>query len=123
MLSRGNSAKHSWSQWKSPGGGYCQRGEEGEPRDGVWFPHHEEIVWLRFWNHKMLSEAKGRSGNAELETKADELDSGFRTDRTVWWRLKGLVLKMYLALPTPPSDLGRCLRGHKVPLERSTGSG
>lgn len=65
---------------------YCQREEEGEPREGVRFPHHEEIVWLGFWNHKMLSEANGRSGNAELETKGDELEDRFCADRTVGWR-------------------------------------
>ena len=48
MLSSGSSAKHSWSQWRSMGRGDCQREEEGVPRalaSGVWFPHHEEIVW------------------------------------------------------------------------------
>lgn len=32
MLSRGNSVKHSWSQWKSPGGGTARgkrRGAQG----------------------------------------------------------------------------------------------
>lgn len=47
---------------EEPRRGHCQREEEGEPRDGVRFPHHEEIVWLGFWNHKTLSEAKGEMG-------------------------------------------------------------
>lgn len=40
--------------------GGLPEGRGGEPRAGVRFPHHEEIVWLGFWNHKMLSAAKGK---------------------------------------------------------------
>lgn len=54
---------------EEPKRGDCQREEEGEPRAGVRFPHHEEIVWLGFWNHKMLSEAKGERWKCRIGDK------------------------------------------------------
>lgn len=50
--------------------GGLPEGRGGEPRAGVRFPHHEEIVWLGFWNHKMLSEAKEKKWECRTGDKA-----------------------------------------------------
>lgn len=50
---------------------------------------------------------RGRDGNAELETKGDELGDWFCTDRTVGWRQKGLGLRMRLDLPTVLHDVAQ----------------
>lgn len=95
MLSSGSSAKHSWSQWRRLGKGDCQREEEGEPRApvaGVRFPHHEEIVWPRFWNHKMLSEAKGERWEWRTREKGGRGGRGFASRKNCGVEAAGPVL-------------------------------
>lgn len=60
-----NTAGASGGAWGGGAGG--EGGERGQGRApqapvvaGVWFPHHEEIVWPQFWDHKIPCEAKER---------------------------------------------------------------